>query len=300
MPRTRATTRRVSSRASSASFKELSERFEHQVKIRESNLRDFYEMKKKQLMESYTLMLVTFGPELLKKTVRQFREECAKQEEAAAPDIVCEQNRATHTDGSLSSQKDDGYVTDAVCVSAGATRSSSQRVSRSVSRTNYASSHAARGRTPSNLGPPSVKYGLKRSRSSSVGSSMRQSRSARPRYRTPANRVNATPQYPLITPKIVPDTPITVLRRPRQGEMVVSLSGSPLLVNSTATYQANCNIPLSDGTILSLLPNKMTKSAALNVPHDYMHPQTTRDLRTLEENLRIYLNMVTDKRPKNK
>lgn len=40
----------------------------------------------------------------------------------------------------ISVSQQTGYVTDAVCVSTGATRSSSQRVSRSVSRTNYASS----------------------------------------------------------------------------------------------------------------------------------------------------------------
>lgn len=36
--------------------------------------------------------------------------------------------------------------------------------------------------------------------------------------------------------QVTPDTPLTVLRQPRRGEMVVSMSGSPVMVPSCYTW----------------------------------------------------------------
>lgn len=62
--------------------------------------------------------------------------------------------------------------------------------------------------------------------------STRQSRS---KYRTPANRLQTmsadrsiiTP----VTPKIQMNTPVSLLRYPKVGETVISMSGSPVIVN---------------------------------------------------------------------
>ncbi|KAL4712699.1 hypothetical protein ACJJTC_007996 [Scirpophaga incertulas] len=107
-------------------------------------------------------------------------------------------------------------------------------------------------------------------------------------YRTPAYNKNAANNYPAITPKVTPQTPLTVLRQPRQGEMVVSMSGSPVMVPSCYTMQpeekANCNILLRDGTMLSLQPKQLRQSQAY-IPFSLMDDNVLLQLKTLKENL---------------
>ncbi|XP_012545696.1 uncharacterized protein LOC101738843 isoform X1 [Bombyx mori] len=119
----------------------------------------------------------------------------------------------------------------------------------------------------------------------SLSAPRRRSRSV---YRTPACNKNASTYYPAITPKVTPQTPLTVLRQPRQGEMVVSMSGSPVMVPTCYTMQpdemANCNILLQDGTMLSLQPKQLRQSQAY-IPFSLMDTNVLNQLKTLKDNL---------------
>ncbi|XP_052759282.1 uncharacterized protein LOC113511360 isoform X2 [Galleria mellonella] len=123
--------------------------------------------------------------------------------------------------------------------------------------------------------PPTASKTIQRRRSRSV-------------YRTPAYNKNAPVNFPAITPKVTPYTPLTVLRQPRQGEMVVSMSGSPVMVPTCYTMQpdekANCNILLQDGTMLSLQPKQLRQSQAY-IPFSLMDAKVLNQLKTLKDNL---------------
>ncbi|XP_047506288.1 uncharacterized protein LOC125050456 isoform X2 [Pieris napi] len=108
-------------------------------------------------------------------------------------------------------------------------------------------------------------------------------------YRTPALNRNAAVNYPVITPKVTPHAPLTLLRQPRQGEMVLSMSGSPVMVPSCSyamqpDEKANCNILLRDGTMLSLQPKQLRQSQAY-IPFSLMDDNVLHQLKTLKDNL---------------
>ncbi|VVC94667.1 uncharacterized protein LOC126969944 isoform X1 [Leptidea sinapis] len=115
-----------------------------------------------------------------------------------------------------------------------------------------------------------------------------QRRRSKSAYRTPAYNKNSAVNYPAITPKVTPHTSLAVLRQPRQGEMVVSMSGSPVMVPSWNQMQpkekANCNIMLQDGTMLSLQPKQLRQSQAY-IPFSLMDKDMLHQLRTLKDNL---------------
>lgn len=77
-------------------------------------------------------------------------------------------------------------------------------------------------------------------------------------FKTPAPlKSSRSNMYDVVTPKIAPNTPLNVLRRPRQGEMVLSMQGSPLLVSAVVEEKtANVNVPLDNGNVMSLLPQE--------------------------------------------
>ncbi|XP_045762538.1 uncharacterized protein LOC123865514 isoform X3 [Maniola jurtina] len=161
-------------------------------------------------------------------------------------------------------------------------------------------------------GPPSVsRTGGRRSRSAdasvrsikTVSRATTQRRRSRSVYRTPAHKMappptavyktpaynhNALTQYPAITPKVAPNTPLTVLRQPRMGEMVFSMSGSPLMANLCNTMKptdkAHCNIVLQDGTMLSLQPQQLRTSQHV-IPFSLMDNTVLHQLKTLKDNL---------------
>ncbi|KAF5291318.1 hypothetical protein FQA39_LY03469 [Lamprigera yunnana] len=102
-------------------------------------------------------------------------------------------------------------------------------------------------------------------------------------YRTPMN-LNIPPasSYALITPKVKPNTPQVLLRRPTQGEMAVSMQGSPLLVDHILpNKKANVNIPLLDGRVFSILPEKGLRSSL--IPN--IDPSLRKQIETLRDNL---------------
>ncbi|XP_014470696.1 PREDICTED: borealin [Dinoponera quadriceps] len=88
--------------------------------------------------------------------------------------------------------------------------------------------------------------------------------------------------YDVVTPKIKPNTPLNVLRRPRQGEMVLSMQGSPLLVSAVVEEKtANVNVPLSDGNMMSLLPQEGLRIS--NIPS--LDAETKHQLQTLKKHI---------------
>ncbi|CAF4860336.1 unnamed protein product [Pieris macdunnoughi] len=146
--------------------------------------------------------------------------------------------------------------------------------------------------------PPSATRSIRRSRSADASarsvakpsaSATTQRRRGKSVYRTPALNRNAAVNYPVITPKVTPHAPLTLLRQPRQGEMVLSMSGSPVMVPSCSyamqpDEKANCNILLRDGTMLSLQPKQLRQSQAY-IPFSLMDDNVLHQLKTLKDNL---------------
>ncbi|KAK0166714.1 hypothetical protein PV327_004204 [Microctonus hyperodae] len=86
-------------------------------------------------------------------------------------------------------------------------------------------------------------------------------------------------EYSLVTPKVKPNTPLNVLRRPREGEMALSMQGSPLFVSAIHPDRtANINVPLTNGNIISLLPNDGLRLS--HIPK--LDEETMRQLKTLK------------------
>ncbi|XP_072767390.1 uncharacterized protein Borr [Anoplolepis gracilipes] len=101
-------------------------------------------------------------------------------------------------------------------------------------------------------------------------------------FKTPAPLKPLNNVYDVVTPKIKPNTPLNVLRRPRQGEMVLSMQGSPLLVSAVVEEKtANINVPLGDGNVMSLLPQEGLRMS--HIPQ--LDPETMQQLETLKKHI---------------
>ncbi|XP_011168321.2 borealin [Solenopsis invicta] len=94
--------------------------------------------------------------------------------------------------------------------------------------------------------------------------------------------------YNVVTPKVKPNTPLNVLRRPRQGEMVLSMQGSPLLVSAVVEEKtANINVPLANGNVMSLLPQEGLRMS--NIPP--LDPETMQQLKTLKNHIEKVISL---------
>lgn len=101
-------------------------------------------------------------------------------------------------------------------------------------------------------------------------------------FKTPAPVKCSNSTYDVVTPKIKPNTPLNVLRRPRQGEMVLSMQGSPLLVSAVVEEKiANINVPLANGNVMSLLPQEGLRMS--HIPP--LDPETMQQLQTLKNHI---------------
>lgn len=106
-------------------------------------------------------------------------------------------------------------------------------------------------------------------------------------FKTPATKHDHS-VYDVVTPKVKPNTPLNILRRPRQGEMVLSMQGSPLLVSAVVEENtANINVPLANGAVMSLLPREGLRLSHLP-PLD---SETMEQLRTLNHHLEKVMTM---------
>ncbi len=116
-------------------------------------------------------------------------------------------------------------------------------------------------------------------RSSSCDRSNRNTHDSETKFKTPLNR--PIPNIPMVTPKVNPNQPMAVLRRPRMGEMAISMSGSPLMVSSVSHDEViSVSIPLPDGRILSILPTEGIDAANLSLDNE-----TRLQLKKLRQNL---------------
>ncbi|KAF2893664.1 hypothetical protein ILUMI_12519 [Ignelater luminosus] len=101
-------------------------------------------------------------------------------------------------------------------------------------------------------------------------------------FKTPLQKTISALSFGTITPKVKPNIPQVVLRRPKQGEMALSMQGSPLMVSSVSSDAlANVNIPLQDGRILTIQPQRGLRTS--QIPD--FDPETRRQIETLRDNL---------------
>lgn len=122
---------------------------------------------------------------------------------------------------------------------------------------------------------------VKRSRSSSQNRKPKLPavQSLRKGMRTPNVKTNNSF---VITPKIKLNSAMNVLRKPKDGEMVFSTQGSPLLVSTTVSnHTANVNVPMKNGHVVSLLPfNESSLTDNIHLDED-----TRKQLRILQSHL---------------
>ncbi|XP_026750785.3 uncharacterized protein LOC113511360 isoform X1 [Galleria mellonella] len=256
MPRTK---RPVKKQEKSAEENEALKKFNKLVIDRKNKIDNRVNLELKTLDIAFKILLGSIKSTYLNKTVGQLKSELFLNE-------VANTRRTRHS--GCSASHDDGYLTENS--SQGSGDKGKKFVAPSVS-----SGRRSRSADASCRKPPTASKTIQRRRSRSV-------------YRTPAYNKNAPVNFPAITPKVTPYTPLTVLRQPRQGEMVVSMSGSPVMVPTCYTMQpdekANCNILLQDGTMLSLQPKQLRQSQAY-IPFSLMDAKVLNQLKTLKDNL---------------
>jgi len=165
---------------------------------------------------------------------------------------------------------DDGYATSGTSVGSAASRANKTQMQVTTTRRTRSSTRASRAQFS----------GINQK----VTKPERRNRSALKvdNFKTPAMPKPSANMYDLVTPKIKPNTPLNVLRRPRQGEMVLSMQGSPLLVSAVVEEKiANINVPLANGNVMSLLPQEGLRMS--NIPP--LDPETMHQLATLKNHI---------------
>ncbi|GBP70590.1 Borealin [Eumeta japonica] len=238
---------------------EFTKKFNKILQEEKKNIELKAKMTCREIELAFEILIDSFTPETLQRTVGDLKNELFLQDPI---------NVRSNEEVRLRSRTDDGYMTQNSSQSSGGSSTSRMRAPPSVAKTSRRSRSAdASSRKPS----ARVAAATHRRRSRSV-------------YKTPMYK--NVPSYPPITPKVAPDTALTVLRQPRQGEMVLSLTGSPVMVPTCFTQmkKANCNILLRDGTMLSLQPKHLRESQDY-IPFALMDQKVLHQLKTLKDNL---------------
>ncbi|XP_045483645.1 borealin isoform X2 [Harmonia axyridis] len=158
-----------------------------------------------------------------------------------------------------------------------------RRKTRSSSRTRSSSSGSNRTSRSMMRNIPSVTSTAiksnRKSRSASRTNTI--SRKIQNKFTTPINNKKLE-NFGMVTPKMKPNTPSVVLRRPQQGEIAISLSGSPLMTTAMVSETtANVNIPLADGRMINIQPMRGIRQS--QIPD--LDPEIQKQLRTLRDNL---------------
>ena len=168
---------------------------------------------------------------------------------------------------------DDGYVTE------GGTRQS---------RATTVGSSKLRSRSSSRTRKTKLSQASHKIISKSSKDYINQSKSSTSKFKTPAALgKRSSNEFGPVTPKVKPNTPMSVLRRPREGEMVLSMQGSPLLVSAVVQERsANVNVPLNNGDIISLLPKDGLRLS--HIPS--LDAETVRQLETLKGHIEKFIN----------
>lgn len=260
--------------------------FEKHVRLRLHKMQSDYESRLQNIETSYSLAMSRFPQSLSKLTLREILKIPVDNSE----ENLCEVSSSMDVDDTISpipktiraqriskrttATSDDGYMTE-VGTTTSITTQNSLAVPTTSRKIRTRSSSASRRAKLSeiNHAPKTAQ----KNQSSAASSAMKN------RFKTPAPLLKPhANEYALVTPKIKPNTPLSVMRRPRQGEMALSMQGSPLLVTSVVNENvANVNVPLENGKVLSLLPNDGLRLSYL----PEFDAETRRQLVTLKQHL---------------
>ncbi|KAK2588792.1 hypothetical protein KPH14_001668 [Odynerus spinipes] len=190
--------------------------------------------------------------------------------------------KVTKTSKRATAVSDDGYVTEGTVTGTRTSRASRTTKAKKAAtevKTRRVTRSNSRSRT-STLSEITQKTLMKNKENG------RQSKTDK--FKTPAPSNYMKNEFSLITPKIKPNTPLNVLRRPREGEMVLSMQGSPLLISAIVPDKtANVNVPLSNGNIISLLPKDGLRMS--NIPD--LDPETMQQLETLKGHIEKVISL---------
>lgn len=297
MPRTRQPRKHASCPTDSPGAQSMLKDFEHQSNARLRKLETDFQNMIDNFANQVDLSLSRIPSEIRKLTLRDLikldmpndddltlesdKEDSRKMIPPPPTTVKKSKKLKRQTTVSVS---DDGYVTEG----ASSSSSSSKRVSRIDTENSLLSSASAskeKARTRSSTRSqtreqPKViiqekKTGKKRSSSACSNISNKQM------YMTPAASKSKT-VYDCVTPKIKPNSALNMLRRPKDGETVLSMQGSPLLVSATLSEKtANLNVPVGNGNIISFLPNDGLRLSCM----PQLDQETMEQLKTLKGHL---------------
>ncbi|XP_025195892.1 uncharacterized protein LOC112595037 [Melanaphis sacchari] len=105
------------------------------------------------------------------------------------------------------------------------------------------------------------------------------------KFKTPINQLPLS-SLATITPKLNMNEPMSMMRRPNQGEIALSMTGSPLMVSSVSRDDmATVSVPLANGNVLSILPRV---GSTMDISFD---EQTKSELLILKKNIEGLLKM---------
>ncbi|XP_012282880.1 uncharacterized protein LOC105701045 [Orussus abietinus] len=256
MPRTKHS-QRLKQRQSQHECDLIIRDFERQAQMKTQTLQAKCKMEIKNVETHINMLWARIPPEIRQLTfadILNLPYEEGKENEGATSSTV---NRITPpVKPSVTSKKtkhtitgsDDGYDTE----------SATTRVSRARSRNGS---------------------GMSRTKTLRASSAVKKENAA---FKTPAPR-RMPSGYAIVTPKIMPNTPLKILRRPHQGETAISMQGSPLLVSTDIQDSvANVNVALQNGNIISLA----STSHELRLSHiPSLDEETKRHLQTLRDHL---------------
>lgn len=123
-------------------------------------------------------------------------------------------------------------------------------------------------------------------------------RHSRSKFRTPnvaAGRlqtVSTDRGLSLITPKVMPNTPMAILRHARAGESIYSMTGSPVITAAMVEETANVNIPVANG-MLSIRPTEMDSIDTGLLQR--IDPGTLEHLKKLQMNLNKIMQIAEER-----
>lgn len=98
------------------------------------------------------------------------------------------------------------------------------------------------------------------------------------KFKTPINQPLLSSAT--VTPKVNMNEPMSMMRRPNQGEIALSMTGSPLMISSVSRDDmATVSVPLANGNVLSILPRV---GSTMDISFD---EQTKSELLLLKKNI---------------
>lgn len=281
MPRTRPARKMKQSQDSSDQIDVLMKDFERQGNLLKTRIEREMEMRIKGLEANTTFALARLPLDIKKLTLSEILSLDIKDKEMDESSDNADKSFVSPPPSNMKFKKqdkrttvtsDDGYVTE------GATRQS---------RATTTGSSKLRLRSSSRSRKTKLMNSVQKSVTKPTKNYINQSKVGTNKYKTPAQLKPSANEFGPVTPKVKPNTPMSILRRPREGEMVLSMQGSPLLVSAVVQERsANVNVPLNNGDVISLLPRDGLRLS--NIPS--LDAETVRQLQTLKGHIEKFIN----------